>query len=244
MKFGIFYELQLPRPWGPDSELNLYHNALDQLELADRLGYDFAWEVEHHFLEEYSHSSAPGVFLSAASQRTKQIRLGHGILQLTTNHPAKLAARMICIRVTTKFADDLKKSALTNAVATIRERINSRGVAEPTVVEKGDDIIVEEETIVRGCGFHGAVPGRARAATDLPDDAQPEAGNKAVQHRARRFGGAAHHNDHLRRLHRLMAERLQAGTQQFGLSIAQDNDAQFDQRVIPPVRCEKKSVSA
>ena len=60
MKFGIFYELQLPRPWGPDSELNLYHNALDQLELADRLGYDFAWEVEHHFLEEYSHSPAPG----------------------------------------------------------------------------------------------------------------------------------------------------------------------------------------
>ena len=108
----------------------------------------------------------------------------------------------------------------------------------------GDDIIVEEETIVRGCGFHGAVPGRARAATDLPDDAQPEAGNKAVQHRARRVGGAAHHNDHLRRLHRLMAERLQAGAQQFGLSIAQDNDAQFDQRVIPPVRCEKKSVSA
>ena len=52
MKFGIFYELQLPRPWEPDSELNLYHNALDQLELADRLGYDFAWEVEHRFLEE------------------------------------------------------------------------------------------------------------------------------------------------------------------------------------------------
>ena len=75
MKFGIFYELQLPRPWEPDSELTLYHNALDQLELADRLGYDFAWEVEHHFLEEYSHSPAPEVFLAAASQRTKQIRL-------------------------------------------------------------------------------------------------------------------------------------------------------------------------
>ncbi len=83
MKFGIFYELQLPRPWGPNSELTLYHNALDQLELADRLGYDFAWEVEHHFLEEYSHSPAPEVFLAAASQRTRQIRLAHGIMQLT-----------------------------------------------------------------------------------------------------------------------------------------------------------------
>jgi alkanesulfonate monooxygenase SsuD/methylene tetrahydromethanopterin reductase-like flavin-dependent oxidoreductase (luciferase family) len=94
MKFGIFYELQLPRPWGPEDEYNLYQNALTQLELADRLGYDYAWEVEHHFLEEYSHSSAPGVFLGAASQRTKQIRLAHGILHLTTNHPAKLAAQV------------------------------------------------------------------------------------------------------------------------------------------------------
>jgi len=64
MKFGIFYEMQLPRPWLPDSEWRLYHNALDQLELADKLGYDYAWEVEHHFLEEYSHSSAPEVFLA------------------------------------------------------------------------------------------------------------------------------------------------------------------------------------
>src|SRR5277367_908008 len=94
MKFGIFYELQLPRPWGPDSEYELYQNALGQLELADALGYDYAWEVEHHFLEEYSHSSAPEVFLSAASQRTRQIRLGHGIFQLTTNHPAKVAEKV------------------------------------------------------------------------------------------------------------------------------------------------------
>src|SRR5215472_15705073 len=94
MKFGIFYELQLPRPWGPDSEWRLYQDALSQLELADALGYDYAWEVEHHFLEEYSHSSAPEVFLSAASQRTKRIRLGHGIFQLTTNHPAKVAEKV------------------------------------------------------------------------------------------------------------------------------------------------------
>jgi len=94
MKFGIFYELQLPRPWGPDSEWELYQNALSQIELADRLGYDYAWEVEHHFLEEYSHSPAPEVFLSAASQRTRNIRLGHGIFQLTTNHPAKVAEKV------------------------------------------------------------------------------------------------------------------------------------------------------
>ncbi len=94
MKFGIFYELQLPRPWGQDSEWRLYHDALTQVETADRLGYDYAWEVEHHFLEEYSHSPAPEIFLGAASQRTKNIRLGHGIMQLTTSHPAKVAERI------------------------------------------------------------------------------------------------------------------------------------------------------
>jgi len=94
MKFGIFYEHQIPRPWTEESEYALLHESLDQIELADGLGYDYAWEVEHHFMEEYSHSSAPEVFLGAASQRTKNIRLGHGIIQLTTNHPARVAERV------------------------------------------------------------------------------------------------------------------------------------------------------
>jgi DNA-binding CsgD family transcriptional regulator len=67
MRFGIFYEMQLPKPWGPDDERRLFHEALEQVALADGLGYDYAWEVEHHFLEEYSHSSAPEVFLAAAA---------------------------------------------------------------------------------------------------------------------------------------------------------------------------------
>ena len=90
MKFGIFYEHQLPRPWQQDSEHDLFHDSLSQIELADRLGYDYAWMVEHHFLEEYSHASAPEVFLGAASQRTHNIRLGHGIIQLTTNQPHRV----------------------------------------------------------------------------------------------------------------------------------------------------------
>jgi alkanesulfonate monooxygenase SsuD/methylene tetrahydromethanopterin reductase-like flavin-dependent oxidoreductase (luciferase family) len=94
VKFGIFYELQLPRPWQQGDEQKLYQNALSQIELADKLGYDHAWQVEHHFLEEYSHSPAPESFLAAASQRTKNIRLGHGICQLTTNHPARVAERI------------------------------------------------------------------------------------------------------------------------------------------------------
>lgn len=96
MKFGIFYEHQLPRPWTEDSEYRLLQNALEQCELADRLGIDYVWEVEHHFLEEYSHSSAPEVFLAAVSQRTQRIKLGHGIVQTPPpfNHPARVAERI------------------------------------------------------------------------------------------------------------------------------------------------------
>ena len=96
MRFGIFYEHQLPKPWSEGKEQQLFQDALDQVELADKLGIDYAWEVEHHFLEEYSHSSAPEVFLAAASQRTKNIRLGHGIVLMPPgyNHPARIAERI------------------------------------------------------------------------------------------------------------------------------------------------------
>ena len=93
MRFGVFYELQLPRPWNPGDEHKLFKEALDQIVLADQLGFDFAWEVEHHFLDEYSHASAPEVFLAAAASKTERIRLGHGIRQVIPNynHPARTA---------------------------------------------------------------------------------------------------------------------------------------------------------
>ncbi|MED5221165.1 MAG: LLM class flavin-dependent oxidoreductase, partial [Actinomycetota bacterium] len=96
MKVGLFYEHQIARPWGEGDEHRLFKDALDQVELADRLGFDHVWEVEHHFLEEYSHSSAPEVFLAAASQRTSRIRLGHGVVLLpgAYNHTARVVERI------------------------------------------------------------------------------------------------------------------------------------------------------
>jgi len=102
MKFGIFYEHQLPRPWQENSEYQLLQDSLTQIEMADKLGYDYAWEVEHHFLEEYSHSSAPEVFLGAASQRTTNIRLGHGVIQLPTNQPHRVAERVATLDLLSK----------------------------------------------------------------------------------------------------------------------------------------------
>ncbi len=93
MKFGVFYELQLPKPWNEGDEHRLFQEALEQIVLADRLGIDHAWAVEHHFLDEYSHCSSPEVFLAAAAGMTKNIRLGHGIRQVIPNynHPARTA---------------------------------------------------------------------------------------------------------------------------------------------------------
>src|SRR6185437_6677384 len=96
MKFGSFYELQLPRPWAEQSEYSAIKEALEQAELADRVGYDTIWATEHHFLEEYAHSSAPEVFLAAVSQRNKNVRIGHGIVQMPPpiNHQARVAERI------------------------------------------------------------------------------------------------------------------------------------------------------
>ena len=104
MKFGVFYELQLPKPWNDGDEQRLFHEALEQIVLADKLGFDHAWEVEHHFLDEYSHSSSPEVFLAAAASVTKNIRLGHGIRQVIPNynHPARTAEGLATLDIMSK----------------------------------------------------------------------------------------------------------------------------------------------
>lgn len=101
MKFGIFHELSVGRPWRPDSETEVYENALQQVEYADRLGFDQTWAVEHHFLEEYSHCSAPEVFLGAAAMRTQNIRICHGINVVLPpfNHPVRCAERAAALDI-------------------------------------------------------------------------------------------------------------------------------------------------
>ena len=65
------------------------------MRLADALGFDTVWAVEHHFLEEYSHCSAPEVFLTACAVQTRQIRVGHGAVVCVPemNHPVRVAER-------------------------------------------------------------------------------------------------------------------------------------------------------
>lgn len=107
MKFGLFFEISVPRPFTREQEHTAIFNALEQVKVADELGFDYAWVVEHHFLEEYSHSSAPELFLTAAAMQTEQIRLAHGALVCVpqVNHPIRIAER-------TAFLDHLCKGRL------------------------------------------------------------------------------------------------------------------------------------
>ena len=75
---------------------SLLKYALDQVELADHMGYDYVWATEHHFMEEYAHSSAPEIFLAACAARTKNVSIGHGIVQMPPyiNPPARVAERI------------------------------------------------------------------------------------------------------------------------------------------------------
>jgi alkanesulfonate monooxygenase SsuD/methylene tetrahydromethanopterin reductase-like flavin-dependent oxidoreductase (luciferase family) len=101
MRFGVFFEMSTPRPFGPGVERNVYHNSLEQARLADELGFDWVWCVEHHFLEEYSHSSAPEVILSAVAAQTRRIRVGHGAVVCVPemNHPIRVAERAAALDI-------------------------------------------------------------------------------------------------------------------------------------------------
>lgn len=94
MKFGLLYEMERTLPW-EGGERAILLEALEQIKLADRLGFDYVWEVEHHFMGEFSVSSAPEVFLAAVSQHTERIRIGHGVVLLPFgyNHPIRVAER-------------------------------------------------------------------------------------------------------------------------------------------------------
>jgi len=97
MKFGILYETQRPYQ-GNDLDWNsLYKETLDQCELADQLGFDNLWFVEHHFLLGFSGSPCPEVLFGALSQRTKNIRIGFGVSILPSHHPIHIAERVAMV---------------------------------------------------------------------------------------------------------------------------------------------------
>lgn len=109
MKLDLLYEIDAPKPWtdGPHPygqrrrEQRAYREAIEQIKLADELGFHTIWAVEHHFREGRSHCPAPEVLLGALSQITERIRLGFGVT-LTPfgfTHPARIAEKVATLDI-------------------------------------------------------------------------------------------------------------------------------------------------
>ena len=93
MRFGIF--LPPMHKVGLNPHLAL-HRDLKLMELLDELGYDEAWIGEHHSAGSELIAS-PEVFIAAAAERTKHIKLGTGVSSLPYHHPFMLADRIVML---------------------------------------------------------------------------------------------------------------------------------------------------
>jgi alkanesulfonate monooxygenase SsuD/methylene tetrahydromethanopterin reductase-like flavin-dependent oxidoreductase (luciferase family) len=93
MKFALFYEIPVARPWTKGKEQQAYKDVIEQAVLGDQLGFHSLWTVEHHFLEEFSHCSNPEVLYGAIAMKTERLRLGYGVRLMPKpyNHPVRSA---------------------------------------------------------------------------------------------------------------------------------------------------------
>ncbi len=98
MHFDLFYELAVP-DFTRRNERQVFQETLEELAIAETCGFRTAWFVEHHFMREYSHSSAPDLLLAAASQCTRTLRLGHAVVLLPYHHPLQVAERLATLDV-------------------------------------------------------------------------------------------------------------------------------------------------
>jgi alkanesulfonate monooxygenase SsuD/methylene tetrahydromethanopterin reductase-like flavin-dependent oxidoreductase (luciferase family) len=107
MQIGMFYQIQVPKPWTPTSDFDRYWEMMDEVVLAEELGFQSVWLADHQFRTEWSHSSAPDVTLGAISQRTSQIRLGIAVAVPPVEHPLHIAARTATLDILSNGRVDL-----------------------------------------------------------------------------------------------------------------------------------------
>jgi alkanesulfonate monooxygenase SsuD/methylene tetrahydromethanopterin reductase-like flavin-dependent oxidoreductase (luciferase family) len=100
VRFSILLEVQIAQPT-PEGERRTFHECIEQVELADQLGYHAVWATEHHGLYEFSHSSAPECLLSFVAARTRRIRVGHSVTLTPQryNHPIRIAERIATLDI-------------------------------------------------------------------------------------------------------------------------------------------------
>jgi probable F420-dependent oxidoreductase len=89
MRFGLVYDFRNPVAWRKPWD-EVYQGLLDQIVLAEELGYDSIWLTEHHFVED-GYTPSPVPLMAAIAARTKRVQISTDILILPLYHPVKLA---------------------------------------------------------------------------------------------------------------------------------------------------------
>jgi len=100
MRFSIIYEAQMVDT-SRASEQRVFREIVEQALLAEEMGFDVIWAVEHTALTQYAHMSAPETFLAYLAGRTSRIGIGHGVVCLppAMNHPVKVAERIATLDI-------------------------------------------------------------------------------------------------------------------------------------------------
>jgi alkanesulfonate monooxygenase SsuD/methylene tetrahydromethanopterin reductase-like flavin-dependent oxidoreductase (luciferase family) len=100
VKFSLIYECQTADP-SRQGDARIYTDVLEQALLADEVGFDVVWAVEHTALTQYAHMSVPETFLAFVAGRTSRIHVGHGVICLPPkmNHPVKVAERCAALDI-------------------------------------------------------------------------------------------------------------------------------------------------
>ena len=91
LRFGVFLGPHHPLNENPTLALD---RDLQLIELLDHLDFDEAWVGEHHS-GGFEIISAPEIFIAAAAERTKYIRLGTGVKSLPFYHPFLVADELV-----------------------------------------------------------------------------------------------------------------------------------------------------
>ena len=100
MRFSLIFEAQIVDA-SPRGERQVFEELVEQSILAEQLGFDVIWCVEHTSLTHYAHMSAPETFLAFIAGKTNRIGIGHGVVCLmpNMNHPIKVAERVATLDI-------------------------------------------------------------------------------------------------------------------------------------------------
>lgn len=100
VKFSMIFEAQMADT-SREVEQQVIRDCVDQAVLAEEVGFDRVWAVEHHCLKWYAHMSAPEIFLTWVAAMTSRIRIGHGVVCMPFgyNHPLRAAERIAMLDV-------------------------------------------------------------------------------------------------------------------------------------------------